>query len=212
MNIGDRIKTKRKQKKMTADKLGELIGKDRATVYRYEKNEIENVPYTLISKIAEVLDVEESYLMGWDKKEEKALPSTQYEYFNDLKISAGIPTTVEGVVEHQTIHVPDFVLGHYAGNKDIFFAHINGESMNKVIQDGSLIAVKKMDIEHLKNGDIVVYSYCHEYAVKRFYRTDNGILFKPESTDFRFQDQEIIGDKLNELTIYGKVIYWGTLN
>lgn len=210
MNIGERIRFKRKQRKMSADKLGELIGKDRATIYRYENNEIENVPYTLIGKIAEVLEVEESYLMGWDNESKNQLPSAKYSYFPDVKISAGNPLTVDGTIDQQTINVPDFVLQHYAGGKDIFFAHINGESMNKIIQDGALIAVKKVDINNLKNGDIVVYSCCHEYAVKRFYRTDNGILFKPESTDYTFKDHEIKADELNDLVIYGKVIYYGT--
>lgn len=162
-----------------------------------------------IQQMADFFNVPKSRLTEENKKT-LDLPSTQYEYFSDLKISAGLPQTVDGITNHQTINVPDFVLKHYAGNKGIFFAHINGESMNKIIQDGALIAVKKTDIDNLKNGDIVVYSCCHEYAVKRFYRTDNGVLFKPESTDYTFKDHEITGDNLTDLVIYGKVIYYGT--
>ena len=68
MNIGERIKNRRKELKMSADKLGELIGKDRSTVYRYEAGEIENMPVGIIAKIAKALDVSPIYLMGWQKK------------------------------------------------------------------------------------------------------------------------------------------------
>ena len=42
MNIGQRIKMRRKELGMSVDRLAELINKNRATIYRYEKNEIEN--------------------------------------------------------------------------------------------------------------------------------------------------------------------------
>ena len=55
--------------KMSADKLAEKIGKNRATVYRYEKDEIENMPYDVLEPIAEALNVSPAYLMGWEEKE-----------------------------------------------------------------------------------------------------------------------------------------------
>ena len=44
MNIGMRIKERRKEMKMSADELGAKLGKDRSTIYRYEKGDIENLP------------------------------------------------------------------------------------------------------------------------------------------------------------------------
>jgi len=48
MKIGDRINKRRKELKLSADQsadqLGELLGKNRATIYRYESSEIENIP------------------------------------------------------------------------------------------------------------------------------------------------------------------------
>ena len=72
MNVGQRIKNRRKELNLSVDKLAELIGKNRATVYRYEKNDIENMPYDVIEPLAEVLKVSPAYLMGWeDKKSEE---------------------------------------------------------------------------------------------------------------------------------------------
>lgn len=68
-SVGDRIRTLRKELSMSADELANKIGKDRATVFRYEKGEIENVPVAVISSLAEALYVSPCYLMGWEPDE-----------------------------------------------------------------------------------------------------------------------------------------------
>ena len=205
MNMGEKIKFRRKQLKMSADALGEAIGKNRATIYRYEKNEIEDMPYTIVSKLAKALNLSPSYLMGWEDSENDRLTSV-YNYF-PISVSAGLPINVEPIVEAEKITIPDELLGKHAGGKNIYFTKVNGDSMNKIIPHDSLIAVKQVEKHQLKNGDIVVYSNGHDYAVKRFYDLGDKIVFKPESTDPIFTDYII--DKNNEdLRIHGKVIVY----
>ncbi len=72
MNIGQRIKERRKEMKMSADELGKLLGKDRSTIYRYEKGDIENLPLDILEPIADALETTPAYLMGWEKAEKKA--------------------------------------------------------------------------------------------------------------------------------------------
>ena len=67
MNIGQRIKERRKALKMSADALGEKLGKDRSTIYRYEKGDIENLPLDILEPIAEALSTTPAYLMGWEE-------------------------------------------------------------------------------------------------------------------------------------------------
>lgn len=64
--IGQRIKERRKELDMTADELGRRIGKNRATVYRYENGDIENLPIDVLKPIAKALDIAPQYLMGWN--------------------------------------------------------------------------------------------------------------------------------------------------
>lgn len=71
MTIGDRIKIRRKQLKMSADELGRRLGKDRSTVYRYEKGEIENLPLDILEPIANALETTPQYLMGWEEIQKK---------------------------------------------------------------------------------------------------------------------------------------------
>jgi transcriptional regulator with XRE-family HTH domain len=65
MSIGDRIKARRKAVGLSVDELAERLGKNRATVYRYESNDIEKIPTTILEPLAKALDTTPAYLMGW---------------------------------------------------------------------------------------------------------------------------------------------------
>lgn len=66
MNIGERIKKIRKQKKLTLVELGEKIGLKKSTISRYEKNDI-NIPSDKLEKIAHALNVSPQYLLGFEE-------------------------------------------------------------------------------------------------------------------------------------------------
>ena len=71
MDIGQRIKQRRKELKMSAEELGKRLGKDRSTIYRYEKGDIENLPLDILEPIARALQTTPQYLMGWQKVQKK---------------------------------------------------------------------------------------------------------------------------------------------
>lgn len=65
--IGKRIRQLRIEKGVNIDELAEKLGKNRATVYRYEKGDIENLPLDILEPLAKALDTTPAYIMGWDK-------------------------------------------------------------------------------------------------------------------------------------------------
>ncbi len=68
MTLGDRIKEKRLQNKMTLLEVANRLGVKEATVQRYESGEIKNLKQHTIAKLAEIFDTSPAYLMGWDEK------------------------------------------------------------------------------------------------------------------------------------------------
>ena len=68
MTTGERIKRLRKDLGLSADELGEMIGKDRSTIYRYERGEIENATVDVIPRLAKALQTTPQYIVGWDNK------------------------------------------------------------------------------------------------------------------------------------------------
>src|SRR5699024_2058847 len=91
------------------------------------------------------------------KNDVPIMTSSQYTYL-PTAISAGLPLNVEAVTEAEKISIPDNIMGKWAGHKDIMILNINGDSMDNIMPDGSLIALNPTPLETLKNGDIVVFS------------------------------------------------------
>ena len=84
MRIGQRIKKRRKALKMSADDLAKRLGKDRSTVYRYEKGDIENLPLDILEPIADALHTTPAYLMGWEEEIQKNPVGTAERHFEIL--------------------------------------------------------------------------------------------------------------------------------
>lgn len=64
MTTGEKIRTRRKQLGMTVDELATKLGKNRATIYRYESDAIE-MPASLLKPLADALDTLPDELMDW---------------------------------------------------------------------------------------------------------------------------------------------------
>lgn len=95
MNIGKRIKERRKALGMSADEMGAKLGKDRSTIYRYEKGDIENLPLEILEPIAKILQTTPGYIMGWEevKKNNDALTDIVVK----LRTDANFAEVVKGV-------------------------------------------------------------------------------------------------------------------
>lgn len=65
VNVGTKIKQRRKELGMSAETLAKIIGVAPATIYRYEKGEIATLKTDKLGEIAEALCIEPKYLMGW---------------------------------------------------------------------------------------------------------------------------------------------------
>ena len=70
MTIGERIKQRRMELGLSVDEVAEKLGKNRATIYRYESNEIENLPVGTLEPLAKILETTPAQLMGWSDNEQ----------------------------------------------------------------------------------------------------------------------------------------------
>lgn len=64
MTTGEKIRVRRKQLGMSVDELAAKLGKNRATIYRYENDSIE-MPAALLKPLSDALETEPSELMDW---------------------------------------------------------------------------------------------------------------------------------------------------
>lgn len=189
---------------MNQEQLAELLETTKQTVSRYENGE-RRADQDILFQLSSIFGVSIDDFFPEIKK-----PKTDsiYPHYS-VGVSAGVPIEVDGITETETetIIIPDAMMGKWAGDRDIFIMHVNGESMNKVMPHGSMIAVKPVESSYLRDGDIVVYSDGTDYAVKRFYKQEDKLVFKPDSTVTDFYDQDYPIDS-TEVVIHGKVVLY----
>ena len=83
MRIGERIKQRRLELGYTADMLAKMLNKNRATIYRYENGDIENMPIDVLEPLAKALNTTPAYLMGWNDSEQSIEPKPKDGYYTD---------------------------------------------------------------------------------------------------------------------------------
>ena len=66
MTTGERMKQRRKEIGLSAETVAAGLGVSPATIYRYEKGEIEKLPGYVIEPLAKILHTTPAYLMGWE--------------------------------------------------------------------------------------------------------------------------------------------------
>ncbi|MCR5438015.1 MAG: helix-turn-helix domain-containing protein [Selenomonas sp.] len=64
-NIGQNIKNRRIELGLTADQLANRLQKSRATIYRYESTDADNMPIGILEPLARALSTTPAELMGW---------------------------------------------------------------------------------------------------------------------------------------------------
>ena len=87
MTIGQRIKARRNELGLSADELAKRLGKNRATVYRYESDDIKDLPLSILEPLAKALFTTPADLMGYSssdqlRSDERVL-LTNYNILND---------------------------------------------------------------------------------------------------------------------------------
>ena len=77
MTTGEIMKARRKELGISAETVAEKLNVSVATIYRYEKGDIEKVPSSILGPLSEILYTTPRYLMGWGDGEQRKLNSEE---------------------------------------------------------------------------------------------------------------------------------------
>ncbi|CAL7910398.1 helix-turn-helix domain-containing protein [Fusobacterium necrophorum] len=80
MTLGDRVKRKREELKLSQEELAEKMGyKSKTSIHKIEQN-ITDLPLSKVEELSKVLRVSTSYLMGWEEESTKQVDPIIEEY------------------------------------------------------------------------------------------------------------------------------------
>lgn len=104
MTTGERIKMLRKQKGLSQEELGKMIGVQKAAVNKYEKGTVVNLKRATIIAIAKALEVSPSYLLGWNHDPDD-MDYAVLEQYPDFVPGKNYIPTAEQVAAFERAHI-----------------------------------------------------------------------------------------------------------
>lgn len=198
MTTGERIRQLRIEKDMTQEMLGEKIGVKKAAIYKYENGLVVNLKRDIIEKLANVLEVSPSYLMGLDDIKDvpqgfQPVPSMK-KIPRVGRIACGTPILAEENVEEYD-NVPE-------NWKADFTLVCVGDSMAPKIQDGDLVAIRQQEM--VENGQIAAVLIDNEATLKRVYVYPDKLILRPENPNY--EPIVIMNGESSNIRIEGRAV------
>lgn len=211
MRLSDNIRRFRRLRDLSQEDIAKKLGyKSFTTIQKWETGMAEP-PVGKLYELADILRVNIMELLGEESDNNITdMPISTYK-FVPASVSAGALTNIDSINYMPSVIIPDFMMGRYAGNRNIILMHVNGESMNNVIQNGAVIAVlTNVDLSDIHDGDIVVIKNGGDYTVKRFYNDSphQEFVFKPDSNNMAFRDIVFSYENTDDLYLIGKVVMY----
>ncbi|MGY5257744.1 helix-turn-helix domain-containing protein [Lactiplantibacillus plantarum] len=215
MNVGNRMKSIRKQQGISADQLAESIGVSRSTIFRYEKGDIEKMPIEVVANVASSLHVSLIDLMGIsnDSISEKITeivsklnPDRQQNVYNyadnqlreqnntivrmprtQIKLLGAVSAGTGEELQDDTTEVD------YTGTvpEYDYALQVNGDSMEPLFTDQQIIFVKYS--EEAFNGQIVIAYVDGKAYVKKYYC--NGAKCELVSLNSKYDPIDVSGNE-----------------
>lgn len=198
MNIGQRIKERRKAIGLTVDEVAKKLSKNRATVYRYESNDIENLPISILEPLAQILQTTPSYLMGWEDNELNSVQNKDF-YSILLKImknkNLSIPdiakatglsdSTLRSIISRKTKNISLEVAFKLSKGLNISLEELNGDKeISSINSYNNYSEEEQQHIEDLRKlnteGKNKVINYTKDLIEMPKYQKDSNITSLPK--------------------------------
>lgn len=200
-DVKNRLKSKRVESGYTQKDVADRLGVAEATVNRWESGEIKTIKQKYIAEMARMFQCDPAYLSGWNTP--TGVRPTSFSFPILGRIPAGVPVEavedMEGIVDIPTSLVDRF------GGQNLFALRIQGESMNKVVSNGSIgVFYKTGSVEN--NTLVAVSINGDDVTLKRYIKADNFIILKPESFLDRFEIKTYEQGDHGDFRIVGKLI------
>lgn len=197
--ICENIKRLRHEAGMSQEKLGEILGKTRSAISQYESGKI--IPRMgVIEDMSQLFGVKKSEIIG-----ESVIPALGMSTVPLVgRIAAGDPIPMEEYPD--TGEAPTRLVEE---DPDAFLLRVDGDSVNRLIPDGSVALVSP---KHREPNEHDLFAVCvngYDATIKHVRKLANGFMLVPDSHDPTYRPQvfDYNDDATDTITIIGKVVW-----
>ena len=182
MTIGERIRQRRKDLGISAEYLAEKLGVSPATIYRYEKGDIEKMPIDILKPLSALLHTEPAALMGWVEAQDEAIPDN----ILPLPKMIGVPllgpiACGDPILAAQNIEA---IMPMPEGVRADFCLRCRGDSMiGARIRDGDLVYIRQQPT--VDDGQIAAVLIGEEATLKRVYHNGGALILQAENPAYK---------------------------
>lgn len=175
MSLGSRLRERRHQLGLTLEEVAQAVGVSKSTVQKWESGTIEDMRLNNAANLAKVLQVSPLWIMGITESMTGLIkPRTKRVPVLGC-VSAGNPIVANEEYEEYVQLFSDMDVD--------FCLRVRGDSMiDARIYDGDLVFARKQST--VQNGEIAIVLIDDEVTLKRFYRTPDGVILKPENKKY----------------------------
>ena len=202
-DIALRIKQRREELGMSAEQLAEKIGKAKTTIYRYESGFIEKMPSSVLSDIANALNVSPTYLLFGDTFKDELFnnssirPVTLKRFPMLGEIACGKP--IFASEEHEAY------IDASANIKADFCVTARGDSMiGARIFNGDIVFIKEQSM--VENGQIAAVVIDNEVTLKRWYYYPDKSKLVLQAENPNYEPFVYVGEELNTIRCLGRAV------
>lgn len=185
MKFSEKLAHAMRDKKVSIRELSEKTGVPKSAIQRYTSGETEKIPIDRMKLMAEALDIDPAYVMGWSdssvpfgKSIDGLIPRAQLgvrrvPILGDT--AAGEPVIANRVYD-EWVEIPDD--GHHFDAA----LRVTGDSMSPRYEKGDLVFVKYQD--DVEDGQIAVICLEDGVTLKRVYHIPNGVQLLSENRSY----------------------------
>lgn len=193
--IPNKLKSLRRERKMTLEELALAIGTSKQTIHRYENGIITNIPRAKVEELAAALGTTPQELMGWSDGGERERGIKRIPMLGAIACGAPI--------------FADEQRGEYlaaASGIDADFCLVaKGDSMvGARIYDGDIVFIKAQST--VRDGEIAAVIIGDEATLKRVYfsESESKLVLSPENA--AYPPMVYVGRELESVKIIGKAV------
>ncbi len=191
-----KIKELRKSKKITQEKLAEMVGVERSTIGKWESTSI--IPSSeMLIELSKLFNVSIDFLLGNNKPIRAALNKThRINVYGS--VPAGIPLeAIQDIIGWEEIS-SDMINDEY----EYIALKVKGSSMYPKYLDDDIVVIRIQP--NCESGqDAIVFINGYDATLKRVIKNENSIILQPLNPE---HETKVYGSSDDLITIFGIVV------